>query len=151
MKCRQPQMDSTNNLVNIYIYIYIFIYKYIYIYICICIYICIYLSIYIYIYSIYIYVCIYICIYIHILLDIHHWIILRSNYRKLALVEIEPTIVKFCPDTLTDWAFGPWVQLILRANFLQFHLLISVKFNFDNCLHQWPCLFHLSNSLNSQN
>ena len=34
-----------------------------------------------------------------------------------------------------------WVQLALRANFvqlLQFHLLFSVTFHFGYCLRQWP-------------
>ena len=35
---------------------------------------------------------------------------------------------EFCSDALTDWAIRPWVQLALRANFLQpllFHLIVQ--------------------------
>ena len=37
----------------------------------------------------------------------------------------------FCPDALIDWVIRPWVQLALRANFvepLQFHRLCQVSF-----------------------
>ena len=63
---------------------------------------------------------------------IHHWRILWSSYRKLAWRGFEPTTT----DALTDWAVRPWVQLALRANFvqlLQFHRLFSVIFHFG-CL-----------------
>ena len=63
---------------------------------------------------------------------IHHWRILWSSYRKLAWRGFEPTITA----ALTDWAVRPWVQLALRANFvqlLQFHRLFSVTFHFG-CL-----------------
>ena len=69
----------------------------------------------------------YIYIYIYIY-GIHHWRILRSSYRKLAWVGFEPTTTEFRSDALTDWAIKPWVQLALRANFvqlLQFHLLVQ--------------------------
>ena len=59
---------------------------------------------------------------------IHHWRIFRSSYRKLALVGFEPTTTEFRSDALTDWAIRPWVQLALRANFvqlLQFHLFVQ--------------------------
>ena len=59
---------------------------------------------------------------------IHHWRILRSSYRKLAWVGFEPTTTEFRSDALTDWAIRPWVQLALRANFvqlLQFHLFVQ--------------------------
>ena len=49
-------------------------------------------------------------------------------------------------DALTDGAMRPWVQLALRANFvqvLQFHLLFSVLFHFGYCLLQSPRLFEL--------
>ena len=49
-------------------------------------------------------------------------------------------------DALTDGAIRPWVQLALRANFvqvLQFHLLFSVLFHFGYCLLQSPRLFEL--------
>ena len=55
---------------------------------------------------------------------IHHWTILRSCYRKLAWVGFEPTTTEFHSDALTDWTIRSWVQLALRANFvqlLQFH------------------------------
>ena len=58
----------------------------------------------------------------------HHWRILRSSYRKLAWVGFEPTTTEFRSDALTDWAIRPWVQLTLRANFvelLQFHLFVQ--------------------------
>ena len=51
---------------------------------------------------------------------------------------------EFHSDALTDWAIRPWVQLALRANFvqlLQFHCLFSVTFHFSYCLLQSPCLF----------
>ena len=59
---------------------------------------------------------------------IHHWRILWSSYRKLAWVGFEPTTTEFRSDALTDWAIRPWVQLTLRANFvqlLQFHLFVQ--------------------------
>ena len=59
---------------------------------------------------------------------IHHWSIFRSSYRKLAWVGFEPTTTEFRSDALTDWAIRPWVQLALRANFvqlLQFHLFVQ--------------------------
>ena len=51
-----------------------------------------------------------------------------SNYRKLAWVELETMTTKFRSDALTDWAIRPWVQVVLRANFvqlLQFHLFVQ--------------------------
>ena len=54
--------------------------------------------------------------------------IFRSSYRKLAWVGFEPTTTEFRSDALTDWAIRPWVQLALRANFvqlLQFHLFVQ--------------------------
>ena len=59
---------------------------------------------------------------------INHWRIFRSSYRKLALVGFEPTTTEFRLNALSDWAIRPWVQLALRANFvqlLQFHLLVQ--------------------------
>ena len=59
---------------------------------------------------------------------IHHWSILRSSYRQLAWVGFQPTITEFRSDALTDWAIRPWVQLALRANFVQllkFHLFVQ--------------------------
>ena len=94
-----------------------------------------YIYIYIYIYNIYIY----------IIYGIHHWQIVWSSYRKLAWVEFEPMTTEFRSDALTDWAFRPWVQLALRANFVQlsqFHRLFSVIFHFSSCLHQSPRLFN---------
>ena len=59
---------------------------------------------------------------------IHHWQIFKSSYRKLAWVVFEPTTTELRSDALTDWTIVPWLQLPLRANFvqlLQFHLLVS--------------------------
>ena len=59
---------------------------------------------------------------------IYHWRILRSSYRKLTWVGLEPTTTEFCSDALTDWAIRPWVQPTLRAIFvqlLQFHLFVQ--------------------------
>ena len=73
------------------------------------------------------------CEYIY---GIHHWQILWSSYRKLVWVRFELTTTEFRSDARTDWAIRPWVQLALRANFvqlLQFHRLFSVTFHFG-CL-----------------
>ena len=101
------------------IYLYIYILRYI-IYV-----------LYIIIFMLYIYYVInynkYILTYIYIY-SIHHWRIFRSSYRKLAWVGFEPTTTEFRSDAVTDWAIRPWVQLALRANFvqlLQFHLFIQ--------------------------
>ena len=59
---------------------------------------------------------------------IQHWKIFRSSYRKLAWVGFEPTTTEICSDAPTNWAIKPWVQLALRANFVQlllFHLLVQ--------------------------
>ena len=59
---------------------------------------------------------------------IHHWMIFRSSYRKLAWVGFESTTTEFRSDALTDWAIRSWVQLALIANFvqrLQFHLFVQ--------------------------
>ena len=51
-----------------------------------------------------------------------------NSYRKLAWMGFEPMTTEFRSDTLTNWAIRPWVQLALRANFvqlLQFHLSIQ--------------------------
>ena len=64
---------------------------------------------------------------------IYHQKILWSSYRKLAWAGIETTTTELHSDALTDWAIRPWVQLTLRANFvqlLQFHSLFSVRFHF---------------------
>ena len=76
---------------------------------------------------------------------IHHWRILWSSYRKLAWVRFEPTTTEFRSDALTDWVIRPWVQLALRANFvqlLQFHGLFTVTFHFGCCHRQSPRLFY---------
>ena len=88
------------------------------------------------------YIYIYIYIYIY---GIHHRRILWSSCRKLARVGSEPTTTEFRSDALTDWAIRPWVQLALRANFvqlLQFHRLFSVTFHFGYCLCQSPRFFY---------
>ena len=59
---------------------------------------------------------------------IRNWRILRSSYGRLGWVEFEPTTTEFRSDALTDWAIRPWVQLALRANFvqiIQFHLFVQ--------------------------
>ena len=61
---------------------------------------------------------------------IHHWRIIWRSYSKLALVGFEPATTEYRlnTDSLTNWAMRPWVQLVLRANFvklLQFHRLFS--------------------------
>ena len=50
---------------------------------------------------------------------IHHCMIFRSSYRKLAWVVFEPTTSEFRSDALTNWTIRPWVQLTVRANFIQ--------------------------------
>ena len=59
-------------------------------------------------------------------------------------IYIEPTTTEFRSDAPTDWAIRSWVQLALRANFvqlLQFHPLFSVIFHFGYCLRQSPRFF----------
>ena len=66
----------------------------------------------------------------------HHWKLLRSNFKKLAWEGFEPTTTEFCSSALTNWAIRPWVQLILRASFvqlLQFNHLFSVQISFRYC------------------
>ena len=53
---------------------------------------------------------------------------------------------EFRSDAPTDWAIRLWVQLALRASFvqpLQFHCLFSVKFHFGHRLRQSPRLLWL--------
>ena len=57
----------------------------------------------------------------------------------------ESTITEFRSEALTDWAIRPWVQLALRANFvqpLQFYRLFSVTFPFG-CLPSSVAMFIL--------
>ena len=78
--------------------------------------------------------------------SIHHWKTLWSNYRKLAWVGFVPKTTKLRSDTLTHWAISSWVQLPLRASFvqeLQFQRLFCVTFHFGHCLCQSPPLFEL--------
>ena len=52
----------------------------------------------------------------------------RSSYRKLVWVGFESTTTKFRSDALTDLVIRPWVQLALKANFVQllrFHLYVQ--------------------------
>ena len=59
---------------------------------------------------------------------IHHWRIFGSSYRKLAWVGFEDTTNELRSGTLNNWAIAPWVQIWLRANFvqlLQLHLLVQ--------------------------
>ena len=70
---------------------------------------------------------------------IHHWRILWRSYRKLSWLRFEPTTTEFCLDAQHNWAIRPWVQVALRANFvqlLQLHCLFSVRFHFGYCLRQ---------------
>ena len=56
------------------------------------------------------------------------------------------TINEFHLDTVTDWAIKPWVQVALRANFvelLQWDRLFRVIFHFGHCLDQSPYFFSL--------
>ena len=57
-----------------------------------------------------------------------------NSYRKLAWVRVEPTTTEFRSDALTDWAIMPWVQLALRANFVQ---LLSIYLHIQ-LLHLYP-------------
>ena len=66
-------------------------------------------------YYIYIYIYIHICMYIY---GIHHWRILWSRYKKLIWVGFEPTTAEFRSEALADWAIMPWLQLALRAYFV---------------------------------
>ena len=78
---------------------------------------------------------------------IHHWRIVWSSYRNLAWVGFEPIATEFRSDALTDWAIRSWVQVALRANFVQlhqFHRLFNVRFHFGCCIHQSPSLFNLT-------
>ena len=74
---------------------------------------------------------------------IHHWQILWSSYRKLAWVEVVPTITELCWDALSDWATSSWVQFSLRAYFVDNsnYIVCSVS-HFDStvCFRQSPCL-----------
>ena len=73
-------------------------------------------------------------IYILHIFSFHRGRILWSSYRKLVWVRFKPTTIEFRADALTDWAIGPWVQLALRANFvqvLQFHRLFRVRLHFS--------------------
>ena len=59
---------------------------------------------------------------------IHHWRIFRSSHRKLAWVGFEPTSTEFRSDAVTNWATRPWLQLVIRANFvllLTLHLFVQ--------------------------
>ena len=101
-------------------------------------YVCIF--VHIYIHNIYMFIYI---LYIHIY-DIHNWKIIWISYRKLPWVEFQTTTTEFRSDALTDWAISPWVQLALRANFVQllhFHRLFSIRFHFGYWLRQSPRLF----------
>ena len=76
--------------------------------------------------------------------SIHHWRSLWSSYRKLVWVGFVHTIIKFRWNAQTDWAIRPYVQLTLRANFVQllhFHHLFSLRFHFGCCVRQSPGLF----------
>ena len=57
---------------------------------------------------------------------IHDWRTCRSSFRKLAWETFEPTTTEFHSEALTDWAIRPWVQLALRANFVELSNFISL-------------------------
>ena len=69
---------------------------------------------------------------------IHHWRILWSSYRKLAWLGFEPTTTEFRSDALTDWAIRPWVQIALRANFVQL-----LQFQFQKELEKMVSNFYI--------
>ena len=76
--------------------------------------------------------------------DIKQGKILWSSFGKLAQVGCEPKTTKFSSEALTHWTIRPWVQVALKANFVQLlksHRLFSVTFLFDYCLRQSPRLF----------
>ena len=99
-----------------------------------------------YIYNIIYVIYIYIIYYIYI----DHWRILWSSYRKLAWVGSELTTTEFCSDALTDWDIRPWVQLTLRANFIQPHsnfivcsvpsFIFAIAFISPNVCFNWSLL-----------
>ena len=60
---------------------------------------------------------------------IYHWRIFRISHRKLAWVGFELTTTEFLSDTLTSWTIRPWVQLALRANFVQPLQFICTQIN----------------------
>ena len=69
---------------------------------------------------------------------IHHWRILWSSYRKLDWVGFEPMTTEFHPDALTNWAIRPWVQIALRANFVQL-----LQFQFQKELEKMVSNFYI--------
>ena len=72
---------------------------------------------------------------------IHHWRILWISYKMLAWVGFEPTTNEFCLDGLTNWAIRPWVELVLRANFVQvfwFHPFFQCEVFFRLLLSSLP-------------
>ena len=83
-----------------------------------------------------------------VLTNIYIW----SSYRKLVWVEYEPTTTEFRSDALTDWAIRPWVQLALRAIFvqpLQFHLFVHlfVYCIYIHCIFVFYYIFRSSQSI----
>ena len=84
---------------------------------------------------------------------IYHWRILWSSCKRLAWVRFEPKTNEFHSDSLTDWAIRSWIQLTLRANFVQllhFYRFFSVKFLFGYCLHQLPRFFLIVYEINQK-
>ena len=60
---------------------------------------------------------------------VHHWKIFKRTYRNLAWLGFEPMTIDFRSDALANLALRSWVQLSLRANFLQllhFHFCMYV-------------------------
>ena len=75
----------------------------------------------------------------------YHWTTLWSSYSKLTWIGYESTTTEFRSGALTHWAIRSWVELALRANFLQllqFHCSFNVKFHFGYCLRQAPGFFY---------
>ena len=62
--------------------------------------------------------------------NVHHWRILWSSHRKLTWVGFEHRKTVIRSSALSHWAIILWVELALRANFiqpLQFYLHISYR------------------------
>ena len=55
-----------------------------------------------------------------------HRLVYMSVCLQMAWVGFKPTTTGFRPDALTDWTIRPWVQLDLRANFVQLPNFISL-------------------------
>ena len=83
------------------------------------------------------------------IVEIYHWGKRKLKYFTIYLwySPLKNSITEFRWGVLTGWVIRSWVQLALRANFvqlLQFHLLFSVRFYFGYCLRRSPHLFKRS-------